>query len=56
MPAPPGRWKVGAGNESRGRIALGSLLVSPGHGSFGRAIPVHLDEVTRVSVVELGGD
>jgi hypothetical protein len=51
-----GRWKVGLGTRGRGQIALGSFEVRHGRGSFGRTIPVPLDEVTRVRVVELGGE
>jgi hypothetical protein len=51
-----GRWSVELRTKSRGRITLGSFQVSRGRGSFGRAIPVRLDEVTRVSVVERGGE
>jgi hypothetical protein len=50
------RWKVELRTRSRGRITLGSFEVSRGRGSFGRAIPVPLSEVTRVSVVEQGGE
>lgn len=51
-----GRWEVELRTKSRGRITLGSFQVSRGRGSFGRALPVPLDEVTRVSVVERGGE
>jgi hypothetical protein len=51
-----GRWKVELGTRSRGRIALGSLHATDGRGSFGRALPVPLREVSRVSVVERGGE
>jgi hypothetical protein len=51
-----GRWKVELRTRGRGRITLGSFEVSRGRGSFGRAIPVPLDEVIRVSVVERGGE
>jgi len=50
-----GRWRVELGTRSAGRITLGTFEVRRGRGSFGRALPVALDEVTRVSVVELGG-
>jgi hypothetical protein len=51
-----GRWNVKLGTRNRGPIALGSFEVSGGRGSFGRAIPVPLSEVTRVSVVKRGGE
>jgi hypothetical protein len=51
-----GRWKVELVTTSRGRITLGSLHAIDGRGSFGRALPVPLREVSRVSVVEREGE
>jgi hypothetical protein len=50
------RWTVELRTRSRGRITLGSFQVSRGRGSFGRAIPVPLRDVTSVSAVERGGE
>jgi hypothetical protein len=51
-----GRWKVELGIRDRGPITLGSFQMSRGRGSYGRAIPVPLGLVTRVSVAERGGE
>jgi hypothetical protein len=50
-----GRWQVKLETRRRGRITLGSFELSRGGGSFGRAIPVPLREVTRVVVERKGG-
>jgi hypothetical protein len=51
-----GRWMVELDTRARGRITLGSFELSRGRGSYGRAIPVPLRAVTRVSVAERGGE
>jgi hypothetical protein len=51
-----GRWKVRLETRSRGPITLGSFEVSRGRGSFGRAIPVPLNQVARVTVAPRGGE
>jgi hypothetical protein len=50
-----GRWTVELRTRGRARIGLGSFDLSRGRGSYGRAIPVPLDAVTRISVAERGG-
>jgi hypothetical protein len=48
------RWEVVLETRRDGRSSLGSFEVSRGGGSFGRAIPMALSEVKRVTMVERG--
>ena len=50
-----GRWDVELRTAKGRRLRLGSFRVDRGRGSFGRALPVPLHEVARVSVSERTG-
>jgi hypothetical protein len=50
-----GRWDVELQTAKGRRVRLGSFNVDRGRGSFGRALPVPLREVERVSVSERAG-
>jgi hypothetical protein len=50
-----GRWQVKLETKRHGRITLGSFELSRDGGSFGRALPVPLREVTSFVVEREGG-
>jgi hypothetical protein len=50
-----GRWNVELQTAKGRRVRLGSFDVDRGRGSFGRALPVPLREVERVSMSERAG-
>ncbi len=50
-----GRWDVELRTAKGRRLRLGTFQLDRGRGSFGRALPVPLNEVTRVSASERAG-
>jgi hypothetical protein len=55
-PAETGTWAVELVTRDRTRVALGSLHVTDGEGTFGAGLPVKLRDVARIQVVEEDGD
>jgi hypothetical protein len=51
-----GRWKLELETRSGDLVTLGSVEVRRGQGSFGRALPVPLKQVKRVSVGPRAGE